>query len=166
MNMRTKRNYVRLRRAGWTAENAWRAAKVNEKWEAAGGYTVDGTDSVLVRSREDDAMVRAVILPDIDPDLSWLDADNGPILVDGKWMSSEQYGDMIRARAMTDGVHVVITQYWDGETWQDADSCGGFIGEDWNDSGYDTDMMESALDALSEARTCPTCGRPIKGQEG
>ena len=160
--MTRRRHYGRLRAKGWIAKEAWRAAGVNERWEAAGGHTVDGTDSVLVRSREDDAMVRAVILPDTDPDLSWLDIDNGPVLVGNRWMSSQEYGDMVRARAMTDGVYFVVTQYWDGEVWQDADSCGGFIGEDWNDSGYDTDMMESALDALSEVKACPTCGRPEK----
>ena len=29
--------------------------------------------------------------------------------------------------------------------WRTVDSVGGFIGEDWRDSGYDTDLMREAL---------------------
>lgn len=32
--------------------------------------------------------------------------------------------------------------------WVDVDSCWGFVGDDWKDSGYDLDAMTAALDYL------------------
>lgn len=35
------------------------------------------------------------------------------------------------------------------EHYEFVDSVFGFIGDDWKDSGYDTDLMSAALDALA-----------------
>ena len=45
--------------------------------------------------------------------------------------------------------------------WQHADSCFGFVGDDWKHSGYDTDIMRATLDEAKDARVCRCCGRPI-----
>jgi hypothetical protein len=55
----------------------------------------------------------------------------------------------------------IIGEYFDGEKWQHADSCFGFVGEDWKYSGYDTDIMQVTLNAIKEARVCRCCGRPL-----
>jgi hypothetical protein len=54
------------------------------------------------------------------------------------------------SRIERDGVVGVVGEYWNGDEWIDADSCWGFIGDDWRDSGYDTDILASAIDAYHE----------------
>jgi hypothetical protein len=61
----------------------------------------------------------------------------------------------------TEGVCGIVGEFFDGERWQHADSCFGFIGEDWKHSGYDTDIMQATLNAAQEVRVCRCCGRPL-----
>jgi hypothetical protein len=65
------------------------------------------------------------------------------------------------AKVNREGVWGVVGEYFDAEDWQHADSCFGFIGDDWKHSGYDTDIMRATLDAAKDARVCRCCGRPI-----
>jgi len=65
------------------------------------------------------------------------------------------------AKVNQEGVWGVVGEYFDGEKWQHADSCFGFVGDDWKNSGYDTDIMRATLDAANAARVCRCCGRPI-----
>ena len=64
-------------------------------------------------------------------------------------------------RVNRDGVYGLVGEYFDGEKWQHADSCWGFVGGDWRNSGTDTDIMDATLDAAKAIKTCPTCNRPI-----
>lgn len=59
------------------------------------------------------------------------------------------------------GVWGIVGEYFDGETWRHADSCFGFVGDDWKNSGYDTEIMRATLDAAKDVRVCRCCGRPI-----
>lgn len=70
------------------------------------------------------------------------------------------------AKINADGVWGVIGEYFNGETWQHADSCFGFVGDDWKHSGYDTDIMYATLTAARNARFCRTCRRPIVRRKG
>jgi hypothetical protein len=58
-------------------------------------------------------------------------------------------------RADREGVYGVSAQYRDTDgAWIRADECWGFVGEDWRESVYDTDAIDSALagyDAMREA---------------
>jgi hypothetical protein len=65
-----------------------------------------------------------------------------------------------------EGVWGIIGEFFDGEAWQHADSCFGFVGDDWNYSGYDTDVMRAALIAARDAQVCRCCGRPIVRGKG
>lgn len=65
------------------------------------------------------------------------------------------------ANVNREGVWGIIGEYFDGEQWQHADSCFGFVGDDWKNTGYDTDIMRATLDAARDARICPCCGRQI-----
>ena len=65
------------------------------------------------------------------------------------------------AKVNQEGVSGIVGEYFDGEVWQHADSCFGFVGDDWKHSGYDTDIMRATLDAARNARVCRSCGRPI-----
>lgn len=54
-------------------------------------------------------------------------------------------------RINRDGVWGIVGEYLCGAClqWVVANSCWGFIGEDWKGSGYDLDCMEVTLDALA-----------------
>ena len=65
------------------------------------------------------------------------------------------------AKVNREGVWGIIGEYFDGEAWKHADSCFGFVGDDWKNSGYDTDIMRATLDEATDARICRCCGRPI-----
>jgi hypothetical protein len=60
-----------------------------------------------------------------------------------------------------EGVWRIIGEYFDGEKWRHADSFFGFVGEDWKNSGYDTDIMRATLNEAKNAHVCRCCGRPI-----
>ena len=66
----------------------------------------------------------------------------------------------------SDGVWGVIGEYFDGETWQQADSCFGFVSDDWKGSGYDVDIMRQTLDAARTVKLCRCCKRPILPTKG
>jgi len=70
------------------------------------------------------------------------------------------------AKVSREGVWGIVGEYFDGEVWQHADSCFGFVGDDWKDSGYDTDIMRATLNAARDARVCRCCGRPIVQRKG
>lgn len=51
--------------------------------------------------------------------------------------------------------HWILVAYFranDSDPWETCDSVGGFIGDDWKDSGYDVDLMAHALDCLDAER--------------
>ena len=50
-------------------------------------------------------------------------------------------------RVSSEGCTGLIAEYWDGTQWQEVYSCFGFVGDDWENSGYDDDAMQSAIDA-------------------
>ncbi len=66
----------------------------------------------------------------------------------------------IYARVNQHGLWGIVGEYWDGEEWQQADSCYDFIGDEWKNSGYDTDIMAATIDAYNNLTHCPTCGMP------
>lgn len=74
----------------------------------------------------------------------------------------EREQNEFRARVERDGVWSYSSEYWNGEEWEHADSISGFVGDDFNDSGYDTDLMQAALEGYEGVKLCPTCGRPDK----
>ncbi len=55
-------------------------------------------------------------------------------------------------RIANDGVWGVIGEYWHQGAWQHADSCFGFIGNDWEGSGHDHDIMAETLAAFGAAQ--------------
>lgn len=122
--MNRKQEYERLRRLGWTAINAWRTAGANTRFaelEARG-------------------LVRVVCEPDECLTIDDLFGEGG----------TERELKAFEARCERDGVWHYATEYLDPiDGWTHADSCGGFVGDDWQDSGYDADMKEAAIEALN-----------------
>lgn len=88
-------------------------------------------------------LVRLRIEPDESPDLSWLDQTDEQM---GRGF--EQQAKQIRATALAEGVWGIIGEYNAGDGWTHADSCWGFIADEWKDSGYDYDIMAETIRQL------------------
>jgi len=56
-----------------------------------------------------------------------------------------------RARVDSEGIWGIVGEYQCPTcgSWVAADSCWGFIGNDWAGSGYDEDIMAATLDAVA-----------------
>lgn len=120
------------------AARALSEARIRVAWEAAGGLEIDEWRA----ERSDDppysGRVRLLLRVDHDPSSAWdVDAPQREI-------------DALIERADREGVCGIVAQFWDDSDWQDVDSVWGFIGSDWKRSGYDTDCMRAALDALAD----------------
>ena len=110
--------YRRLRRAGWSARAALRAARIRERFEDA----------------ESAGLVRFTVQPDECCEV--LDFDG----------TEREHADALE-RANSDGCWGIVSEErcpFCGH-WFAVDSVWGFIGDDWQDSGYDDDVRESAL---------------------
>ena len=54
-----------------------------------------------------------------------------------------------------DGVYGVVAEYRDPDLgWTEADSCWGFVGDDWQEHCADVDFMDSAMRALVTGPAC------------
>ena len=120
--MNRNEDFKRLRRIGWRASDAFDAAKTREIFEA-------------------DENVRLEIVADDSPE-TVLDFDG-----------TAQQIEHERQRAEDLGVWGMVGEYRLDETfpWTHADSVWGFVGDDWKDSRYDTDIMANTLRALNGA---------------
>lgn len=123
--------YKRYRAKNYPAHSAMYLAKVRAAWDVA-------ESNGLVR-------VRAEVEIDCYDD-SYIDTWD---VSDAK---KERYRKEVYDRIDREGYWIYFTEYrlTDDEPWEVAESCGGFIGEDWIDSGCDIDMMVAALDALDK----------------
>lgn len=132
--------YRKARGAGdrmQTANHALHEARTKRAWDMAGGDFV-GPNDYRDDPESDDPKVRIAILPDDSADLSWLDET-------GK-------RDKVQLeRAKRDGCWGMVGQFWNGTEWENADSIWGFIGDDFRNSGYDTDIMHATLKAYNES---------------
>jgi hypothetical protein len=133
MTTAMSREYWRLRALGWRAQYAFHAARVNVRFEEA-----ERRGLVRFIRQGDDTMTLE--------DLA------------GEGMSERQMLDFAY-RVDTEGAWYVGTEFQIGGRWAPADSVGGFVGDDWKDSGYDVDMREAALERLAEATTGRCKGR-------
>lgn len=125
-----RREYARLRGLDWTASSAYRAARVHEAFEAA----------------EADGLVRFEAKVDECADLDELVGDE----------ATEEERAQIAERCERDGVWGIVSEYLVApctacgaqERWEVADSVWGFVGADYEDSGYDVDVKASALEKI------------------
>lgn len=155
MNARIRKQalkyYQESRKQGAPALGAWtyavRKAQVNAHWdrkESAGLVRMTIEPDELCSY---DDLAGDMFNPKANPDIN-------PSLIAKQ---EKEFKDRIDR----DGVWGIVTEYFDGEAWQQADSCWGFVGDDWKDSGYDIDAKEAALDALTSVKHCKACGRPM-----
>ena len=119
------KEYRRLRAKNWKSVEAMRAARVKDEFQNLGMYVrfvVEADDELY-----DDSYIDEVTFPNGKKEL-W-----SRIGMEGVWGLVGKY------RASED------------EPWEVADSVWGFIGDDWEDSGYDIDIKENTIKALHQA---------------
>jgi len=160
-NRELVRVYLRERSKGTMARWALRNAKTRIEWDKKNG------DIVCEHERRHDATrgdVRLRIVADdsIDLDNLFGDTFNPEVNSDIPASRLERERQAEIDRVNRDGVWGVVGEFFDGEEWQHADSCFGFIGDDWKDSGYDTDIMASTLEKAKNTRVCRACKRPLR----
>lgn len=135
--MKTLQEYYRVQRNhGWNASIAFHYAKTLDQWQRLGGEVdYEGCEE------ETESPVRLRIVPDETMyDDSYIDS----------WSESDEKKNKIKEelwdRIASEGVWGIVGEYRtiDGN-WEHADSVWGFIGNDWQNSGYDTDVMSTTL---------------------
>jgi hypothetical protein len=133
MNQRATRHYKRLREKNWPAREACRAAKAKAAFE----------------DMEHAGFARLRVEPDDSADLSYLGQKGFEDILESEHERANKLGMW--------GIIVECRNPLAGEDgpWEHVDSCWGFIGDDWKDSGYDTDFYENAIDWLSQFEGMP-----------
>lgn len=123
--------YERLRKLNWPAIKAFEISKVESEFA----------------SLERLGRVRFSVQPDLDWSFEDLagDAFNrrvNPDIQESRMVREEQE---FRDRIEQDGVWSIISEVMCDDGWETAGSSYGFIGDDWKDSFYDTDVKRDAI---------------------
>lgn len=131
--MNLHQHYRRFRASGLVALDAMRSARTAVAWEQA----------------EDEGLVRLHAEPDEEMfDDSYIDT-----WTDVSEARRERARKELWAKIERDGVWNICAQILIDDEWTTVGAVCAFVGDDWKGSGYDTDLMREALDALDEMRT-------------
>jgi hypothetical protein len=154
MDAKIAHEYLKERQTGTLARIAIANARTRLAW-----YDAEWDE----HSEPEMGEVRLRVVPDECADLADLEGDrfNPRVNPDIPVSRLEREQQEFHEKVEREGVYGIVGEYFDGETWQHADSCFGFVGDDWKQSGYDTDIMQSTLDAAKGIEVCPTCHRPM-----
>lgn len=141
-----QREYLRMRKSGFIARIALDYAKTRIEWRAREWDE---------HEREPESgTVRLRVVADDSADLDDLKGDCfNPKVNDNVSRSQLARQELaFEEQVNRDGVWGIIGEVWTGETWEHADSCFGFVGDGWRESGYDLDIMRATLDAATSYR--------------
>jgi hypothetical protein len=132
--MTYQQEYKRLRTKGFAVVEAKRTARINVAFSRA----------------EQDGIVRFKVVPDnIEPyDDSYIDTWDCPD--EEKLQLKRDLWEKIEREGVW-GIVVekhVKCEHCKSNRWDQVESCWGFVGEDWKDSGYDLDFKMAALQAV------------------
>lgn len=146
-----QRAYQHQRAIGWHAQQALRNAKIIKRFLEFDGDVVnefasnDSPDTYPGSDNPYTGPVRLKIIADEMPyDDSYLDT------WDLSERALEHERQHLRDNIERNGVYGLTSEFWNGSEWIETYSCWGFIGEDWRNSGYDTDAMQAAIDGFEE----------------
>ncbi len=157
LNATGMKEYRKCRAKGEPAKYALRSVRTMIQWDKL--YYGDDDDRTYVRLR---------LVPDECATLADLEGDsyNPKVNEDISPAKLKKERKEFIDRINRDGVWGIVGEYRinSNEEWVIADSCFGFVGDDWKDSGYDIDIMSTTLEARTEAMgdVCAHCGRPRK----
>lgn len=143
-----ERFYKEQRKKGERAKQAFYSARTLIEWDRLDGFTFDGDERAKTlgpgETIYNPGPVRLLV--------EWDDSPYDDSYLDG-WDMPESELKRVRKelwdRINRDGVTGLVGQYWNGQEWEHVDSCWGFIGDDWRDSGYDTDIMAETMRAYN-----------------
>lgn len=123
-----RREYTRLRAKGWPASEALRAARVRDVFT-----DLEAADLVRLRFESETEPY----------DMSFIDTWSDMRLCDRERTKA----DLIE-RIDRHGLYYVVAEAraTEDDRWEECDSIGGIVGDDFEDSGYDTDLRQSAID--------------------
>lgn len=113
-------------------------------WESA----VHNAETMnLWHEYESAGLVRLNVIPDEYEELENLlgdtfDPDANPDINPRK-LEQQRKAEIERINRL--GVYGIQSEYMRDGEWITADSCWGFIGDDWKESGYDLDVMHAAI---------------------
>jgi len=144
------KEYSRLRSKGWQAKWAYVSAKTKAAWDTMNGFVFDGDDRALKQGPGETIYCPGPIRLILSPEQECYDDSYFDTWDDLSEQKKEKYRKELWDRIECDGVWSLVGEYWDGSEWVHADSCGGFIGDDWKDSGHDTDIMAMTISAYSD----------------
>jgi hypothetical protein len=156
-NKQLRRLYQRNRERGFHASWALSNARTRLEWEKQEVAEYSSGEAIEPKRGN----VRLRVVPDETCSVGDLEGDcfnpgANPNIPDSQLQRDRE--EFI-AKVNREGLWGIIGEYFDGEAWLHADSCFGFVGDDWKHSGYDTDIMRATLDAVKDARICRCCGR-------
>lgn len=137
------------------------AAKAQVLWDKMNGWTVDDRHDDDPPDTYTRGPVRLQVLPDEDYRVE----DNfDPSVYDDPEKALQAEKDEVERN----GVWGVVGEYWDGENWQQADSCWGHVGykdpSDPFENAYAADIMLATIAARHAVKHCPNCHRPKRAQ--
>jgi hypothetical protein len=153
------RRYQRERTRGFQAQWALSNARTRLEWDKHEVAEYSSGDAIDPKRGN----VRLRVVPDEMCSLEDLEGDcfNSQANPDIPASRLQRDREDFIAKVNRDGVWGIIGEYFDGEVWKHADSCFEFVGDDWKNSGYDTDIMRATLDEAKGSRVCRCCRRPI-----
>lgn len=138
--MNLEQGYRKARARGWQAVWAIQHARTQIEWEKA-----EAEGLVRLRVKPDDCCNLDDLLGDVyNPDVN---TDIHPARLERERKQEIQ-------RINDYGVWGIVGEYkceCCGQ-WTQADSVWGFVGDDWTDSGYDSDVMQATLDELKKGQ--------------
>jgi hypothetical protein len=128
----------------------YRAALLRQ-WDDAGGDIVDSYAASDDWS-EGDSRVRIVAMPDDHCQMDDLKGDcfNPRVNSDINPNKLARDEKEFEERVASEGVWGFRAEYWNYAEWIETDSIWGLVGDDFIGSCCDDDLMESALNGLSE----------------
>jgi hypothetical protein len=148
------RAYTKERKEGYqmTIQGSWRSYRATAVTAFHAAKTKLAFHDVECGEHDEPELgsVRLRIVPDECVSFDDLEGDtfNPKVNKDVPHARLEREQKEFREKVNREGVWGVIGEYWDGEDWQHVDSCFGFVGDDWKESGYDIDIMRATLDAM------------------
>lgn len=147
LNAHGHTEYHRLRKKGFNAKQSYSQAKTYQEWDRLDGFTFDGDERAKTAAPNKTIYCPGPIRLILEPEGEYYDDSFIDTWTDMRECEREKYRKELWDRIERDGVWILCGEYWNDNEWEMADCCGGFIGDDWENSGYDSDTMDATIQA-------------------
>lgn len=130
MNAYIRNEYLRLRRKGWTASAALRAARIEDMWTDLANEGVVCIEHPFDDEPYDDSYI------DTWDDLSPTKRER----------AKKEVHDLVERH----GLYGIRGEFFDGKEWVEVDAVWSLIGNDLTDNGYDVDIKFATIVAYRD----------------